>query len=85
MMTFLPEFQQAESKDAFIRNHALAPYDKQSWFALINEERWEKHVTAYEESMALIPAADEALQELDQLIFSENYCSEGNCSAATYI
>ena len=77
----LPEFQQKDARDAFVKNHPLPPYEKDVWKnELSYEDRWEKFHAAMELSPQLILNSNQALAELDQLIFCEDYCTEGGLS-----
>ena len=81
MKTLLPEFATRNSRDEFRKNHALPSFSKENWMALTTEERQQYYDAAYcKESQDLMPAAESALNELESLIFSPNYCSEGGFS-----
>lgn len=84
----LPEFQQLDGRHAFIKNHQLPPYEKPEWKG--NEENpegmeMEEKLKLYAEAMAQDPAPlieelNAKLVELDDIVFSEYYCSEGGLS-----
>mmetsp|Transcript_23185 Transcript_23185/g.38369 ORF Transcript_23185/g.38369 Transcript_23185/m.38369 type:complete len:299 (-) Transcript_23185:232-1128(-) len=84
----LPEFQQLDARHAFIKNHQLPPYDKPEWKG--NEENpdgmdMDEKLELYAEAMAKDPAPlieelNAKLVELDDVVFSEHYCSEGGLS-----
>jgi glutaredoxin 2 len=84
----LPEFQQLDGRHAFIKNHQLPPYDKPEWKG--NEENpdgmdMDKKLKLYAEAMAKDPAQlieelNAKLVELDDVVYSEHYCSEGGLS-----
>eukprot|EP00607_Mallomonas_marina_P001603 CAMPEP_0182430962 /NCGR_PEP_ID=MMETSP1167-20130531/45227_1 /TAXON_ID=2988 /ORGANISM="Mallomonas Sp, Strain CCMP3275" /LENGTH=250 /DNA_ID=CAMNT_0024616739 /DNA_START=1 /DNA_END=753 /DNA_ORIENTATION=- len=80
MKTALPEFMQQDGKDAFVRNHALPPYEKAEWKALSMADQWALYDKAYEESFALIDEASESLKELEPMLYSSEYCTEGGVS-----
>lgn len=77
----LPEFQQLDSRHAFIKNHQLPPYDKEEWKEMEAEEK----LRIYADTMASDPAPlieelNARLVELDDIVFSETYCTEGGLS-----
>jgi len=81
MLTILPEFASRDGKNAYVKNHPLDPYEKDTWKKeLTDNQRWELYNKAYIQSFDLIPEANEALKELDALIYSVDYCSEGGLS-----
>ncbi len=81
MKTVLPEFATRDSKDAYISNHPLPPHDeKEQWKLNLPEQRWALYNEGYVVSLRLIDQASQALQELDRLIYSEEYCTEGGLS-----
>jgi hypothetical protein len=68
-------------KNAFVKNHQLAPYEKADWKAsLSDEQRWQLYDAAYESSLSLLDAATASLAELDALIYSADCCTEGGLS-----
>mmetsp|Transcript_39184 Transcript_39184/g.85965 ORF Transcript_39184/g.85965 Transcript_39184/m.85965 type:complete len:309 (-) Transcript_39184:164-1090(-) len=85
----LPEFQQLDGRHAFIKNHQLPPYEKPEWKGDGTDENpgmpMDEKLKLYAEAMAKDPAPlledlNSKLIELDDLVYSENYCSEGGLS-----
>jgi len=85
----LPEFQQIDSRHAFIKNHQLPPYEKVEWKGDGTEENpgmpMDEKLTLYAEAMAkdptpLLEDLNAKLIELDDMVYSEYYCSEGGLS-----
>lgn len=81
----LPEFQQIDGRHAFIKNHQLPPYEKKEWKAEDSTLSMDDKLKIYAEAMAsdpipLIEDLNAKLVELDDKIFSENYCTEGGLS-----
>lgn len=84
----LPEFQQLDGRHAFIKNHQLPPYEKPEWKG--NDENpdgmdMDVKLKLYAEAMAKDPASsveelNAKLVELDDIVYSEHYCSEGGLS-----
>lgn len=77
----IPEFQQRDGRKAFVLNHQLPPYEKDEWKEMSEDER----LALYAEALSRDPATDveevnRKLVELDDIIFSEHYCSEGGLS-----
>lgn len=77
----MPEFQQLDARHAFIRNHQMPPYEKPDW-KLLEED---VQLAGYAEAMAKDPADDIEelnlkLVELDDIVYSEDYCSQGGLS-----
>lgn len=78
MMVPLPEFNQLDAREAFVRNHPLPSFEKATWKEnLTSQQRWSEYVKSYEQSLTMIDGLNEALKDLDKLIYSENHCSEG--------
>ena len=80
----LPEFQQLDSRHAFIMNHQLPPYDKSEWKGEDGMDMDEK-LKIYADAMASDPAPlieelNAKLVQLDDKIHSENHCTEGGLS-----
>jgi glutaredoxin 2 len=78
----LPEFQQLDSRHAFIKNHQLPPYDKAEWK---EELEMEEKLKIYADAMASDPAPiveelNAKLVELDDKVFSVHYCTVGGFS-----
>lgn len=78
----LPEFQQIDGRHAFIKNHQLPPYEKPEWKG--SEESagmdMDEKIKLYAEAMATDPAPlledlNAKLIELNDMVFSEYYCS----------
>lgn len=85
----LPEFQQIDGRHAFIKNHQLPPFEKPEWKGDASEENpgmpMDKKLMLYAEAMAKDPAPmieelNAKLVELDDIVFCEQYCSEGGLS-----
>jgi len=85
----LPEFQQIDGRHAFIKNHQLPPYEKPEWKGDGSDENpgmdMDEKLKLYAEAMAKDPAPlledlNAKLIELDDMIYSEHYCSEGGMS-----
>lgn len=85
----LPEFQQLDGRHAFIKNHQLPPYEKPEWKGDGTDENpgmpMDEKLKLYAEAMAKDPAPlledlNAKLIELDDMLYSENYCSEGGMS-----
>lgn len=85
----LPEFQQIDGRHAFIKNHQLPPYEKPEWKGDGTAENpgmdMNDKLGLYAEAMAadpvhLIEDLNARLLELDDMVYSEHYCSEGGFS-----
>ena len=79
----LPEFQQLDARHAFIKNHQLPPYDKPEWKE--GDMTMEEKLKIYADAMASDPAPlveelSAKLVELDDIVYSEHYCTEGGFS-----
>jgi glutaredoxin 2 len=79
----MPEFQQLDGRHAFIKNHQLPPYEKKEWKE--GDMTMEQKIDIYAEAMANDPAPlleelNRKLVELDDIVYCENYCSEGGVS-----
>ena len=77
----LPEFQQLESRHAFISKHPMPPFGKPEW----KEMEHSVKLNIYAENMAKDPAGDIEqlnlkLVELDDIIESSDHCSPGGLS-----
>jgi glutaredoxin 2 len=77
----LPEFQQLESRHAFISKHPMPPFGKPEW----KEKELAVKLNIYAENMAKDPAGDIEqinlkLVELDDIIESSDHCSPGGLS-----
>ena len=82
----LPEFQQLDGRHAFIKNHQLPPYEKPEWKGDGTSDNpgmdMDIKLKLYGEAMAtdptpLIEDLNARLVELDDMLYSEHYCSEG--------
>lgn len=81
VMAFLPEFQQQDSKEAFVFNHPIPPFDKKEWQnKLSSAERWKVYQDSFEVSNTMVDKASDYLLELDNLVFSESFATEGGLS-----
>ena len=81
MMVPLPEFHQKDGREAFVFNHPIPPYEKADWQAnLTSEQRWGEYSKSYTLSLTFIPELNKQLIELDKLIYSVDYCTEGGIS-----
>jgi len=85
----LPEFQQLDGRHIFIKNHQLPPYAKPAWKGGTEEHPegmdMDEKLQLYAEAMATdpVPMIEELnvkLVELDDIVSSEHYCSEGGLS-----
>jgi glutaredoxin 2 len=79
----LPEFQQLDSRHAFIKNHQLPPYEKIEWKE--GDMEMEEKLDIYAESMNndptnMVEELSAKLVELDDIVFSQHYCTEGGLS-----
>lgn len=77
----LPEFQQLDSRHAFIGKHPLPPFDKPEW----NEMEKSEKLSIYAEAMAndptsMIEELNAKLVALDDIVFCDTYCTEGGLS-----
>ena len=83
MMAALPEFQQADSRDYFVKGHPVPPFDKPEWKpddAMTMEERWGHFDKALARTPELLPELNAALAKLEDLICCEDCCTEGGLS-----
>jgi len=85
----LPEFQQLDGRHAFIKNHQLPPYEKSEWKGDGTPENpgmdMDMKLRLYAEAMASDPTSlledlNAKLVELDDMVYSEEHCSEGGIS-----
>lgn len=77
----IPEFQQLDSRHAFIKNHQLPPFDKAEWKEMDMQEKLEIYGDAMASDPApLVEELTARLVEVDDMVFSENYCTEGGLS-----
>lgn len=73
--TVLPEFATASSRNAFVKNHQLPPYEKADWkddSQFTMEKRWELYNGVMDETPALVAEVNQRLKLLEPLIHSEN-------------
>jgi glutaredoxin 2 len=80
----LPEFQQLDSRHAFIKNHQLPPYEKAEWKEG-EEITMKEKLQIYAEAMDCDPAPlvevlNAKLVEMDDIVASEHFCTEGGLS-----
>lgn len=80
MMVPLPEFHTKDGRNAFVKNHPIPPYDKPAWKELDQNAQWLKYSEAFDDSLKLIDQTNDSLEELDKLIYSTEYCTEGGLS-----
>jgi GrxB family glutaredoxin len=80
MQVPLPEFHQRDAKNAFVKNHPIPPFEKPEWAKLSSAEQWKEFENAKVKSDELIDEINEALIELDKLIYSTSHCTEGGLS-----
>ena len=79
MMTILPEFQQVEGKNAFVKNHPVPPFEKDVWKKTLTPiEQWGHYEAAYTKSLGLIDELNASLVELDSLVHCPEFCTEGS-------
>jgi len=82
MQANLPEFQQKDSRDYFIGGHPVPPFDKPEWkaadFPATKKEG--EYAAAMARTAELVPELNAALAELEGLIYSEDFCTEGGLS-----
>ena len=77
-MTILPEFQQVDGKNAFVKNHPVPPFEKDAWKkTLTMAEQWGHYESAYAGSQGLLKELNDSLVELDALVYSPEFCTEG--------
>lgn len=81
MSGILPEFQQRDARNAFVKNHPVFGVEKPVWKEEVSEEeRWAKYAEAYKMSPELIEKANAALTKVDGMIYSPEHCTEGGLS-----
>jgi len=85
----MPEFQQRDGRHAFIKNHQLPPYEKPEWKGDGTDANpgmdMDEKLKLYADAMAqdttpLLEDLNAKLIELNDIVFSEHYCSEGGLS-----
>jgi len=80
MKSALPEFHTQDGRDAFVKNHPVPPFEKPVWKALSKDEQWAKYEASLAMTNDLLPKLNLLLEELDNLIFCEQHCTEGGLS-----
>ena len=81
MMSILPEFQQKDGKDAFVKNHPIPPYAKDEWKTTLSlEDKWSKYADSYSAGLDSVKDSSNLLKELDGLLYSTEFCTEGGLS-----
>ena len=81
MLSVLPEFQQQDSKDIFVSNHPVPPFEKKEWKeSFTSEQRWKLYHNAYQQSFTLIDKTNKSLEDLDKFVYCEDYATEGGLS-----
>ncbi|KAJ1447290.1 glutathione S-transferase [Pelagophyceae sp. CCMP2097] len=80
--TLLPEFAFQSSRDAFVKNHQLPPYEKADWKsdALTMEQRWALYEASLLDTPALVKEVNDALLKLEPLIHCDECATEGGLS-----
>lgn len=79
----LPEFQQRDARDYFIKGHFVPvrdDLDKAAWKEMSFEEMEECYAQAMGMTDELVAEVNEGLKELDEMIYSEDCCTEGGLS-----
>lgn len=79
----LPEFQQLDARHAFIKNHQLPPYEKPEWKNEMNDmdEKLQIYAAAIaSDPTPMVEELNAKLIEMDEMVFSEQYCTEGGLS-----
>jgi glutaredoxin 2 len=83
----LPEFQQYDSRVAFIKNHELVGYTKDEWKksnTISIEEKIQLYTTALQKDPMLdIQELNQKLIELDQMIYCEHYVTDMSDTASS--
>ena len=83
MMSYLPEFATEDGRNAFVKNHPIGGVEKLEWkddSKWSFDQRWGAYVDSYKNSMLEIDNVTASLSELDDLIYCEDYCTEGGFS-----
>ena len=83
MMSYLPEFATEDGKNAFVKNHPIGSVEKSEWRddeKWSFDARWTAYVDSYKQSLLEVDDVSASLSELDDLIFCEDYCTEGGLS-----
>jgi len=79
----LPEFAFSSARDAYVKNHPVGDFTKADWkddSKCSPEFRWGEYRKAMQRTAELLPVANDAIKELDQLIFAPEHCTEGGLS-----
>jgi len=79
MEAALPEFHTKDGRDAFVKNHPVPPFEKAEWKAddFTQERRWEEYAKSMAMTDELLPKLNEMLEEMDKMIYCEEYATEG--------
>ena len=81
MKTYLPEFVTGSSRDTFVKNHQLPPYEKANWRSdeFTMDERWAMYNDQSRDA-ELIAEVNQKLQDLEPLIHCPDCATEGGVS-----
>ena len=79
--TYLPEFVTGSSRDTFVKNHQLPPYEKANWRSdeFTMDERWAMYNDQSRDA-ELIAEVNQKLQDLEPLIHCPDCATEGGVS-----
>ena len=79
--TYLPEFGTGSSRDTFVKNHQLPPYEKANWRSdeFTMDERWAMYNDQSRDA-ELIAEVNQKLQDLEPLIHCPDCATEGGVS-----
>lgn len=81
MKVLLPEFSTQDARDTYVKNHPLPGFTSDQWKeTLSNNERWTRYNACLDESTSLIKQINEALLELNEMIYCKEYCTVGGVS-----
>lgn len=81
MSPMLAEFVTLDGREAFVKNHPIPPVEKSEWKEnMTSDQRWKMYVDSYTTSLTKIDEINQNLRELDALIYSTDYCTEGGFS-----
>ena len=75
--TYLPEFVTGSSRDTFVKNHQLPPYEKANWRSdeFTMDERWAMYNDQSRDA-ELIAEVNQKLQDLEPLIHCPDCATE---------
>lgn len=78
----LPEFAFASARDAFVKNHQMPGFEKADWKSDAYDMAFRKaeYQKAMEKTPELLVQANEALKEMEDIIYSPQHCSEQGLS-----